>query len=94
MVTPMPGEMPSTAGLDLAQVGLGAVPQAPLLARGVGPSDPGQAGGEGLIVADLSLLCLLIVAYTCLSVSFLGGSIDTLSWWAEHLHALYTEIGG
>ena len=94
MVTPMPGEMPSAAGLDLARVRLGVIPRAPLLARGAGPSDPSQAGGKGLIVADLSLLCLLVVAYTCLSVSFLGGSADTLSWWAEHLHDLYTEIGG
>ena len=52
MVTPTPGEMPSIAGLDLAWVRLGAAPWAPLLAGGAGPSDHGQADGEGLTGFD------------------------------------------
>ena len=52
MATPVPREMPLAAGLDLARVGLGAAPRAPLFIVGAGPSDPGQAGGEGLIGFD------------------------------------------
>ena len=46
--------MPAPADLDLARVGLGAASKAPLLMGGAGPSNPGQAGGEGLIHFILS----------------------------------------
>lgn len=46
MVVPIVGEVPIPAGLDLARVGLGALPKAPL-PTGAGPSTRGPTGGGG-----------------------------------------------
>jgi hypothetical protein len=40
MQTPLPGELPLPADLDLARVGLGAARKAPLLMGGARPSNP------------------------------------------------------
>ena len=63
---------------------------------GAGPSGPGRAGNEGLIVSFFFFYLLLCfgVFDICWSAFFLVSSADTLSGWAEYLHSLYTEIGG
>lgn len=91
------GEVPSLADLDLARVGLGASPKAPLPLGKVGPLEPGRADGDGLISSILFLLfvsplfCVVDVFFLFFS---LGSSSYTLSGWVEHLNALYKEIGG
>jgi hypothetical protein len=63
---------------------------------GAGPSAPGHSSAEGLIVS-FSLFYLLLcfgVSEVSWSAFFFGSSVDTLSGWAEHLHALYMETGG
>ena len=88
--------MPPVAGLDLARVGLGAISRVPLLLGGAGPLNPGQAGGEGLIIFNPWLVFVALArCFLYLFVGFfLGSSADTLSGWTEYLHALCTEIGG
>ena len=51
MQTSLPRELPLKANLDLARVGLGAVPKALLLMGGGGPSNPSHASGEGLVIS-------------------------------------------
>ena len=70
--------------------------KATLLMGGAGPLGPGRSGSEGLIISLSSfyLLACFSVFDICWSASILGSSADTLIGWAEHLHALYMEIGG
>jgi len=56
---PLDGEMPIPASMDLACVGLGATPKAPLLSRIVGPSRASGVGGEGLPTLLLFYFCYL-----------------------------------
>lgn len=61
MQTPVEGEAPTLAGVDLARVGLDAPPKAPLFLGGARPSAPGLAGGKGSIVLPfLVILCSLL----------------------------------
>ena len=96
MQTPLPGEVPLPANMDLARVGLDASLKAPLLMGGVGPLDPGHTGSRGLVVS-FSFMFLLFwfgVTNICWSAFSLGSSMNTLSGWVEYLYTLYTEIGG
>lgn len=56
---PLDGEMPVPAGVDLARVGLGVAPKAPLLSGIAGPSRASSAGGEGLPMLLLFYFCYL-----------------------------------
>lgn len=57
--TPVEGEVPPPADLDLACVGLDAPPKALLPLGRAGPLAPSQAGGEGLIVLFFGSLLFL-----------------------------------
>ena len=63
MQTPIEGEVPSPAGVDLAPVGLDAPPKEPLFPRRAGPSAPGLAGGDGSIVLPFYLVSLSSLLY-------------------------------
>lgn len=88
--------MPVPLGVDLARTGLGAPPKAPVLPGTAGPSEPGRASGEGLLVLLFFFFFVVcFVVLICISlVCSAGRSADTLSGWAEYLNALYKEIGG
>jgi hypothetical protein len=90
MQTPLTREVPPSADLDLARVGLDAGLKAPLLMGGARPSDPSHTSGRGLIIS-FSFMFLLFwfgVTDVCWSAFSLGSSADTLSGWAEYLHTL------
>ena len=64
MQTLLPRELPPKADLDLARVGLGAAPMALLLMGGAGPSNPGHASSEGLVISFfLSFSLFLFLCY-------------------------------
>jgi hypothetical protein len=90
MQTPLPREVPPSADLDLARVGLDAGLKALLLMGGAKPSDPGHTGDKGFTVSFSFMFLLFWFSVTdiCWSAFSLGSSTDTLSGWVEYLHAL------
>jgi hypothetical protein len=83
------------AGMDVAQIGLGAPPRPPLIGETPHPSGPGMEHGASCsyclsLSFELSVPC----AFGNSLVAIAGASDITISGWTDALEAVYKDIGG